>query len=136
MHIEIVDGPVSIEYALERLKTTDAGALVVFTGMVRPEEEGRRIDKLHYEHYPELAGKMIHEIVNDAMARHHLTDAVVIHRYGDVRAGEVSVVIAVSSERRVNAFKGCSEIIDRIKQEVPIWKKDVGERTQWQSERK
>lgn len=136
MHVEIVDGPIDTEYALDRLSVLNSGAVVIFSGVVRPTEGIHRIERLHYEHYPEMAGKKIKEIAKETAEKHRLKDVVVLHRFGDVPVGETSVVVAVCSERRKDAFAGCSEIIDRVKQEAPIWKKDIGERTQWQSERR
>lgn len=136
MHIELTDRKIGSEEALRMLSTDAAGAAVTFSGIVRPLEGGASIEKLHYEHYPGMAEKTIRGIVEEAVAAHGLTDAVVIHRIGDVPAGEESVVVAVSAGHRREAFEGCSQIMDRIKSEVPIWKKDIGERTQWQSERK
>lgn len=136
MHIEMKEGKLDASYALGKLGSDSAGAMVLFSGIVRPEENGSRIDKLHYEYYPEMAEKVLKGIVQDAMQRHRLKDVVVIHRVGDVPAGEASIFIAVSSERRRDSFAGCSEMIDRIKTEAPIWKKDIGERTEWQSERR
>jgi molybdopterin synthase catalytic subunit len=135
MHIEVTEKKIDVEQAMARLSKVDSGAVVVFSGVVRPWEGNDRIEKLHYEHYPEMAKKRMVEIVSESVEKWKLTDATVLHRVGDVPAGELSVVVAVSSERRKNAFGGCAEIIERIKQEVPIWKKDIGERTQWQSER-
>lgn len=135
MHIEMKEGRLEASYALGKLSQDGAGAMVLFSGVVRPEENGSRIDKLHYDHYPEMAERVLKAIVQDVMDKHKLKDVVVIHRVGDVPAGEASIFIAVSSERRKDSFAGCSEMIDRIKTEAPIWKKDIGERTQWQSER-
>lgn len=136
MHIELTEKRVGTEYVMGKLNHDGCGAIVVFTGTVRPLESGNSINELHYECYPEMAYKLIEDIVRSAMKKYGLNDAVVVHRYGDVPAGEASVVVAASSGHRKEAFGGCSEIIDRIKAEVPIWKKDIGERTQWQSERK
>lgn len=135
MYIEVTEKKIEVEQALARLSRVESGAVVVFSGVVRPWEGKDRIEKLHYEHYPEMATKRIGEIVTESVEKWKLADATVVHRVGDVPAGELSVVVAVSSERRKNAFGGCAEIIERIKKEVPIWKKDIGERTQWQSER-
>lgn len=136
MNIEITTGAIDTGAWLGKLDTGGAGAVVTFSGTVRPMEGETRIDSLHYEHYDEMARGRMREIVSQAIESFSLTDAVVVHRVGDVGVGESSVFIAVSAERRRDAFAGCSSIIDRIKQEVPIWKKDVGEKTQWQSERK
>ena len=135
MHIEMKEGRLEASYALSKLSQESTGAMVLFSGVVRPEEKGSRIDMLHYDYYPEMAERVLKGIVQDVMKRHRLKDVVVVHRVGDVPAGEASIYIAVSSERRKDSFAGCSEMIDRIKTEAPIWKKDIGERTQWQSER-
>ena len=134
MFVEIRNSPISEEEALAKLERGGCGSIVLFSGIVRPEEGGRRISSLHYEHYPGMAERTITVIVAEAMKNFDIRDAVVIHRTGDVPAGEISVVVAVSSERRKEGFRACEEIIDRLKTTVPIWKKDIGEVTQWQSE--
>ncbi len=134
MFVEIRASPISEADALEKLDRSGCGSTVTFSGIVRPAEGQRTISSLYYEHYPGMAERMITIIASDVMKKFNIRDAVVIHRTGDVPAGDISVSVAVSSERRKDGFQACEEIIDRLKTTVPIWKKDIGEVTRWQSE--
>ncbi len=126
---------ISQEEALAKLDRTGCGSTVSFSGIVRPEEGGKAISSLYYEHYPGMAERMIAAILADVLKKFNIRDAVVLHRTGEVPAGDVSVVVAVSSGRRKDGFRACEEIIDRLKKTVPIWKKETGKVTGWQSER-
>jgi len=121
--------------AMQALGVQGSGAVVTFTGIVRDTEEDRGIRALYYEHYPGVTEKIIEGIVREALKKYGASDGMVIHRIGTVEAGEASVFIAVSAERRSNAFSACENIIDRIKEEATIWKKDIGEKERWHSER-
>jgi len=96
-----------------------AGAVVTFQGTTRD------VDALHYEAYAEMAEERIAAIVGDAVERHGLCAAAAEHRTGDVPLSEPSVVVAASARHRGEAFAGAREIIDRVKAEAPIWKKEV-----------
>ncbi len=99
--------------------TCGAGAVVTFQGVTRD------VDLLEYEAYAEMAEERMAAIVADAVRRHGLCAAAVEHRVGDVPLSEPSVVVAASSPHRGEAFAGAREIIDRLKAEAPIWKKEV-----------
>ncbi|MBX8633162.1 MAG: molybdenum cofactor biosynthesis protein MoaE [Candidatus Thermoplasmatota archaeon] len=133
--MELRDGPITERMALGKLNTAGCGSTVLFTGRVRPSENGRRIDSLYYECYRSMAEKLISEILENAIRRYRLSDAAVIHRIGSVGAGELSIVVAVSSVRRREGFRACAGIVKSIKEKVPIWKKEIGEVEEWQSER-
>jgi molybdopterin synthase catalytic subunit len=135
LKVELRRSRISETMALRKLDTSGCGSTVLFTGRVRPEEGGSRIDALYYECYPRMARKLISEILENAAGRYKLRDAVVIHRIGNVGAGELSIIVAVSSERRREGFRACAEIVKRIKERAPIWKKEIGEVERWQSER-
>ncbi len=121
--------------ALRELAADGTGATVLFTGRVRPYEGRSRIDSLFYEHYPGMAEKVIRGILVEYARKYRLRDAVLIHRVGNVKAGELSVIVAVSSERRKEGFQACAGIIREVKEKAPIWKREQGEMSRWQSER-
>jgi molybdopterin synthase catalytic subunit len=105
-----------------------AGAVVTFCGTTRD------VPELHYEAYREMAEERINTIVQEVAASHGLEAAAAEHRVGVVPLGEPSVVVAVSAAHRQEAFSGAREIIDRIKAEAPIWKREVdGDRAEWVS---
>jgi molybdopterin synthase catalytic subunit len=117
----IVEGPLSLGAVAEQVRDPRAGAIVTFSGVTRA------VSHLDYEAYAEMASERIDAIVADAVARHGLCAAAADHRVGRVPLGEASVVVAASAPHRDAAFAGGREIIDRIKAEAPIWKKEEGE---------
>ena len=117
----ILDGPLSLDDVAARVRDPRAGAVVTFSGVTR------EVDHLDYEAYAEMASRRIDEIVADAIERHGLCAAAADHRIGRVPRSEASVVVAASAPHRGEAFAGAREIIDRIKAEAPIWKKEEGE---------
>jgi molybdopterin synthase catalytic subunit len=96
-----------------------AGAVVTFQGVTRD------VERLDYEAYEEMASARIAAIVEEALARHGLCAAACEHRVGEVPLSEPSVAVAVSAPHRGEAFAGAREIIDRVKAEAPIWKREV-----------
>lgn len=100
------------------------GALVLFEGIVRDHHEGKRVESIHYEAYRPMAEREIDRILTDLHARHPEVRLAVRHRLGRLHVGDVSIVIACSSPHRAEAFAACREAIDRIKETVPIWKKE------------
>ena len=118
-HVRVTDEPLSVDALARVVARTSAGAIVTFQGTTRDVEE------LEYDAYREMAEERIAAIVTQAIARHDLVGAAAEHRVGTVRLGEASVVVATSSAHRAEAFAGAREIIDRIKKEAPIWKKEI-----------
>jgi molybdopterin synthase catalytic subunit len=118
-HVRVTDEPLSVDALARVVARTSAGAIVTFQGTTRDVEE------LEYDAYREMAEERIAAIVTQAIARHDLAGAAAEHRVGTVRLGEASVVVATSSAHRAEAFAGAREIIDRIKKEAPIWKKEI-----------
>ncbi len=101
-----------------------AGAIVTFTGTVRDNARGRDVVALDYEAYPEAAEKLLATIGAEIRERWGIEDVAIFHRTGYLTPGEASVVIAVASPHRGEAFAACAHAIERIKQIVPIWKKE------------
>ncbi len=120
-HARVVTGPISLEGLVELVRDPRAGAVVTFTGVTR------EVAELDYEAYAPMAERKIAEIVATAVERHGLCAAAAEHRVGIVPLSDTSVAVAVSARHRGPAFDGAREIIDRIKAEAPIWKKEDGE---------
>lgn len=99
-----------------------AGAVVLFSGEVRDNNTGKKVDYIDYEAYVPLASKMIAEILDDARLRWNLNIAVAQHRIGKVTISESAVVVITASAHRSEAYASNRYIIDRIKHEAPIWK--------------
>jgi molybdopterin converting factor subunit 1 len=121
IHARITSEPLSLDALRERVRDPRAGAIVTFEGITR------EVDRLEYEAYAEMAQGQIAEIVAAALKRHGLCAAAAEHRVGTVPLSEPSVAVAVSAPHRPEAFAGAREIIDRIKAQAPIWKKEEGE---------
>ena len=118
-HVRVTDEPLSVEALARRVSRRSAGAIVTFQGTTRD------VDELEYEAYREMAEERIAAIVTEAIDRHGLEAAAAEHRLGSVPLSEASVLVAVSAAHRAEAFAGAREIIDRIKEESPIWKKEI-----------
>jgi molybdopterin synthase catalytic subunit len=116
----------AIEYATatEEVRRNSSGAVVTFLGTVREMTEGRATVALDYEAHPVLAEKKMAEIEAEARGRWQVGDLVIIHRLGRLKLGEISVAVAVSCPHRDEAFAVCRYAIDRLKECVPIWKKE------------
>ena len=119
-HVRVTDQPLSVDPLLERVRDPRAGAGVIFLGVTR------EVAALDYEAYVEMAQSKMEAIVVAAIQRHGLCAAAAEHRYGVVPLSEPSVVIAVSAPHRDAAFAGGREIIDEIKAQVPIFKREEG----------
>ena len=120
-HARVTTEPLSLQTLADMVRRPAAGAIVTFQGTTRD------VDFLEYEAYREMAEGRIAAIVTDVIARYGLEAAAAEHRVGTVALGEASVAVAASAAHRGEAFAGAREIIDRIKAEAPIWKKEVEE---------
>lgn len=121
---EIVSGPIDAAAVSAAVARPSAGATVTFLGTTRDHNEGRQVTRLEYEAYPEMAIAEMHKIGEVARRRWPIEGIAIVHRIGVVPIGEPSVVIAVSARHRVAAFEACHFTIDRLKEVVPIWKKE------------
>jgi molybdopterin synthase catalytic subunit len=101
------------------------GGIVVFEGVVRDNARGKQVRYLEYDVYQEMAELQIHSIIAEARQRWGVERVAVAHRFGRMEVGEASVIIAVASPHRAEAFEACRYIIDTLKTTVPIWKKEV-----------
>jgi molybdopterin converting factor subunit 1 len=120
-HARISSEPLSLDALAARVRDPRAGAVVTFSGVTR------EVDRLEYEAYAEMAQAQLERIADEAVERHGLCAAAVEHRIGEVPLGEASVIVAASAPHREEAFAGAREIIDRLKLQAPIWKREEGE---------
>ncbi len=111
----------------EAVRADESGAVVLFHGVARNESEGRRVVALEYDAYPSMAERKLREVAGDVRARWPVTGIAVHHRTGRLAIGEASLLVAVSSPHRREAFEACHYAVDRIKQIVPVWKKEIWE---------
>jgi molybdopterin synthase catalytic subunit len=107
------------------VQTPADGAVCVFYGVVREDSRNKKVRWLEYDAYPEMAEKKMRDILDEVARKWPEQRAAIVHRIGRLEIGEASVVIAVGSPHRGESFDACRYVIDRVKQEVPIWKKEV-----------
>lgn len=125
--IQIVPHPIGSE--ADAVRDGRAGGVGVFLGCTRAEThaDGRRLLALDYEAYHDMALKQLHDLAAEARRRWPIVKLAILHRVGRVGLGEPSVVIAVSTPHRGDAFDACRWLIDTLKRDVAIWKKEVWE---------
>jgi molybdopterin synthase catalytic subunit len=112
------------------LEDNSAGALSVFIGNVRNRGRSGNVSEIYYEAYSEMAEQEMREIENEAQTKWGIKKLVAIHRIGNIKVGESSIIIGVSSEHRHEAFEACKYVINNVKTRVPIWKKEISKESQ------
>ena len=119
--------PIELDELVRYVTDPEAGAIAIFIGTTRNNNEGRKVIALDYEAYPEMAEKELARIGDDARKQWPICRMAITHRLGPVQIGEASVIIVVSSAHRDAAFAASRFAIEEIKKTVPIWKKEVYE---------
>jgi len=112
---------------IDFVRKDESGAVVVFHGVVRGRSEGRRVLHLEYDAYIPMAVKEMRKIGDELRSRWQLTEVAMRHRIGRLAVGETCLIVAVSAPHRQDAFAACHHAIDRLKETVPIWKKEIWE---------
>ena len=123
----VTEAPLSLEAVAAEVADERAGAVATFTGTVRRQSRGREVTHLEYEAYAEMAEDVMARLAGDLEARYDLCSVAIHHRVGRLEVGEASVVIAISAPHRQDALAACKDAIDRLKETVPLWKKEVYE---------
>jgi molybdopterin synthase catalytic subunit len=121
---DIVEERIDVARLISAVGRVDAGAIATFIGTTRNHNAGRDVIRLEYEAYPEMARREMRRIGEEAMDRFSVKAVAIVHRVGVVEIGDASVAIATSAAHRDAAFAACRFAIDRLKQIVPIWKKE------------
>ena len=124
---QVTSEPLDPQRLVEAVRRDESGALALFYGVARNHSEGRRVRALEYDAYPSMAEKKLREVAEEVRARWPITGIGVLHRVGRLAIGETSLLVAVSAAHRREAFEACHYAVDRIKQIVPIWKKEIWE---------
>jgi molybdopterin synthase catalytic subunit len=122
--VELTHQPIDRDRLLAAVQSDAAGAVAAFVGTVRDHHAGRRVSSLAYEAYEPMALRELRSIADEAARRWPLHGVALVHRLGAVPVGDASVVVAVSSAHRAAAFDACRFGIERIKADVPIWKRE------------
>jgi molybdopterin synthase catalytic subunit len=123
--ISISEHPIDVEKLLANVSDDSACATVLFLGTVRNHNNGYAVSGIYYEAYIKMAEEAVAKIEEEAVKKWNLKKFAAVHRIGNLKIGEVSVAVAVSSEHRAEAFEAGRYAIDRIKVEAPIWKKEM-----------
>jgi molybdopterin synthase catalytic subunit/molybdopterin converting factor small subunit len=119
--------PLSLDAVVDEVRSDRAGAIATFIGTTRVESRGRTVEHLDYEAYEGMAERVMAEIAAALKGRYDVCEIAIHHRTGRVDIGEASVVIAVSAPHRQDALAACKDAIDTLKEQVPLWKKEVYE---------
>ncbi len=120
----ITTQPIGAHDVLARVGGAGDGAVDVFLGTVRNHNDGRAVSGMFYDAYPEMAERVLAEIVNEAASLPGVSRVAAVHRTGELRVGDVSVAIAASAPHRAQAFEATRYVIEQIKQRLPVWKQE------------
>lgn len=116
----------SIDEAYDAVTSDAQGGVVIFVGRVRNHNQGQAITQLEYEAYASMAQKEMLRIIDAIEAEHPSVRLACTHRVGTLRVGDLAVVCAASAPHRAEAFDACRKLIDRVKETVPVWKREHG----------
>jgi len=125
MLYNITDQPIKTETLIDEMRVETSGAIATFHGIVRKPSRGREVLYLEYSAYKSMSQKVLEQIGDEIYARFEVDKVLIIHRTGRLEIGETSIFIAVAAPHRKAALEGCSYAIERIKQILPVWKKEV-----------
>lgn len=120
----ISDAPLSIDAAVAHVSHPSAGGIAIFVGTVRDHADGKSVARLDYEAAPALAEQELRRVLEEVHREQPEARLAAYHRVGELRVGDLAVVVAASAPHRAEAFRACREAIERIKQRVPVWKKE------------
>ena len=122
----ISDREISLDEVRKAVEHPGAGGICIFHGVVRDHADGKQVSRLDYEAHESLADKEMERVLEGVAAEHTGVRIAAVHRVGELAIGDVAVCVAASAARRDDAFSACRKAIDRIKDAVPLWKKEWG----------
>jgi molybdopterin synthase catalytic subunit len=133
---EVTTGELSVEEVVARVVSPSIGAVASFVGVARDHTDGRQVRYLEYEHYPGMAEEMLRQVGDEIQARWTTIEKVaIVHRVGRLEPGQISTVIALCAAHREEVFDALRYAIDRLKEIVPIWKKEIwADGAEWKGE--
>ena len=115
----------SVDKVLKQLRSEKMGALVTFVGVVRDHSEGRAVKEIEIQVYEEMAKAQLEAIRKEVMEKYGVEEIAIVHRYGSLKVSENIMMIAVGAGHRPEGFDACRYVLERIKESVPIWKKEI-----------
>jgi molybdopterin synthase catalytic subunit len=119
--LDVRDEPLSVDEVLSAVSDPGAGGTCVFVGTVRDVDDGRAVTVLDYTAHPSVSA-IFREVADEVASRHPVSAVAAVHRVGELKVGDVAVVVAVAAPHRGEAFDACRRLIDELKTRVPIWK--------------
>ena len=122
--VELTENTIQADKFLSQVQSTQAGAVVVFLGTTREYTRNQRTLRLAYQAYSEMAERKLAELEVTAQRRWPIVKCAIVHRLGTVELGEASILVAVSTPHRRDAFEAAQWLMDTIKQDIPIWKQE------------
>ena len=126
-HVLLTGEPLSLDRCLAAVTGPEMGGICTFTGLVRRHSRGVTVERLEYEAYGPMAEKVMRDLITEIEAEVPGARLAVEHRTGTLTIGDLAVVIAAAAPHRAEAFTACRAMIDRLKDRVPIWKKELGD---------
>lgn len=126
-HVQLLGEPLSLDRCIAAVSDAGMGGIVTFTGVVRRHSRGIVVERLEYEAYPPMAVREMTRLCEEIEGEIAGVRIAVEHRVGVLAIGDIAVVIAAAAPHRAEAFAACRAMIDRLKDRVPIWKKEIGE---------
>lgn len=124
VHVALTQEPIDVAALCALVQGPGDGAVAVFTGVVRDHNDGRPVLRLDYEAYPAMAEAEMRRIAAAVMESHALGGLAIVHRTGALAIGDVSIAVVAASEHRGDAFDACRDAVERVKHDVPIWKRE------------
>jgi molybdopterin synthase catalytic subunit len=121
---DVTEAPIAVEDVRALAADSAAGAVVTFSGDVRDHDHGRDVERLEYEGHP-TAAAVIAEVAAEVALRHDVIAIAVSHRVGPLQIGDAALVAAVSAAHRGEAFAACADLVDEVKDRLPVWKHQV-----------
>ncbi len=122
--VQVTTSLITVQECIAAVSDSSAGATVSFSGDVRDVDQGRRVTTLTYEGHP-TAEQVLRSVAETVAAKHPVVAIAVAHRVGPIAIGESALVAAVSAEHRGEAFAACTELVEQVKAELPVWKHQV-----------
>jgi molybdopterin synthase catalytic subunit len=125
-HYLVTEAPLDARALRTLVLTPASGAVVLFEGVVRDRHEGHSVLLLEYESYVPMAEKVLRQVGESTLRDFEVHDVAIHHRIGTLQVGETSLIVAVSAEHRAQAFEAAHVAVDRVKESVPVWKREYG----------
>ncbi len=122
--IAILDENLSVDKVFNAVRSEEDGAIALFIGTIRNHNKGKKVVKLDFEVYDQMAIKELRKIASKVRSSNDISDIVIHHRKGNLSIGDIAVIIGVSAHHRKEAFVACEKVINMLKETVPIWKKE------------